>query len=834
LERLEERSLLSTYSLWDPTTVPASPQNPDLQSVELGVRFQSDVPGTLTGIRFYKVAANAGPHVVNLWSASGDLLATATTVNETDTGWQEADFSSPFSIAANTVYVASYHAAFGSYAADNYFFSSDGVENGPLHAPFSAGVYSYGDMPSFPDQTWKSTNYWVDVALTPTMDLVVNAGNPQNVSQYDSVTFSGSATGGVGPFTYSWDFGDGSSATGTLTPTHVYVNSGTFFPTLTVTDSLGQTETSATTVNVNKVVLPVSAGGSYLSSPSVAIQFAGSVAGDGNSDQSGYSYLWSFGDGFISTLPNPTHAYDHPGTYLVSLRVTAPNGLAGTDNTTATVSVSSVPLLHENNLQYVGAFRLPSGPIGSSTFDYGGTALAFNPSNNSLFLVGHDWDQEVAEVAIPSNVVNSTRVTDLPTAAVLQPFVNVLGEVPNMTLTNTVKIGGLMVDNGQLIGTAYEYYDGLENAVESHFRVDSLDLASAQVEGLFQVGSYGGGAVGGWMAPIPSEWQAALGAPYVTGQGAIPVIGRTSSGPAVFGFDPSQLGTGITPVTPYVYYPLTNPLANIVTNNPLFNGNTEIKGMAFVPGTRTILFFGDNGTNSVGYGEAADFNDGYRTGKGWHSQNGDYAYEVWAYNVEDLIAAKNGQIQPWQVKPYETWNFDLPTFDGGKHIGGVAFDPATMRLYVSQQGGDTTDGGYMPLIQVFQLALNLQGAGQQIGGATATLNVGDVGGQLTLPEGGALTLTANNVRTSTVSSNIAQVLFYLDVNGDGNLETDQDLLLGAGTQDGTTWTLNVSTALLPPSPSLANLPAGTYRIFAEAQDSDGLFSDPAEIVVTVL
>lgn len=39
-----------------------------------------------------------------------------------------------------------------------------------------------------------------------------------------------------------------------------------------------------------------------------------------------YSYstvYWDFGDGFTSTLPNPTHYYDHPGNYTVKLTVSA-------------------------------------------------------------------------------------------------------------------------------------------------------------------------------------------------------------------------------------------------------------------------------------------------------------------------------------------------------------------------------------------------------------------------------------------------------------------------------------------------------------------------------
>src|SRR5688572_16635952 len=48
-------------------------------------------------------------------------------------------------------------------------------------------------------------------------------------------------------------------------------------------------------------------------------------------------------------------------------------------------------LIHDSDLAYLGAFRLPGGTLGDSSFDFGGTALAYNPVNDSLFMVGHDW-----------------------------------------------------------------------------------------------------------------------------------------------------------------------------------------------------------------------------------------------------------------------------------------------------------------------------------------------------------------------------------------------------------------------------------------------------------
>jgi len=126
------------------------------------------VAGTITGIRFYKGTGNTGTHVGNLWSSSGTLLATATFTGETPSGWQQVTFATPVAITANTVYVASYHTNVGRYAYDSNYFATTGVDNAPLHAPANGasggnGVFAYGAISTFPNQSWNATNYWVDV-----------------------------------------------------------------------------------------------------------------------------------------------------------------------------------------------------------------------------------------------------------------------------------------------------------------------------------------------------------------------------------------------------------------------------------------------------------------------------------------------------------------------------------------------------------------------------------------------------------------------------------------------------------------------------------------------
>ncbi|XXY45995.1 DUF4082 domain-containing protein [Sorangium sp. So ce269] len=158
-------------SLWSNADVPAIAADTDAQAVELGVKFRSSVGGQITGLRFYKGAGNDGTHVGHLWSGAGEQLASVTFTEESASGWQEARFAAPIAILPDHVYVASYFAPNGHYAANNDYFSNTGHLSGALYALEDGesggnGVYRYGSA-GFPTSSWRGSNYWVDVLFVP-------------------------------------------------------------------------------------------------------------------------------------------------------------------------------------------------------------------------------------------------------------------------------------------------------------------------------------------------------------------------------------------------------------------------------------------------------------------------------------------------------------------------------------------------------------------------------------------------------------------------------------------------------------------------------------------
>jgi hypothetical protein len=243
-------------SLWPASAAPVTPASADADPYELGVRFEADTAGTVTSIRFYKGAGNDGTHLAHLWDASGTLLGTATFASETASGWQQAAFATPVAIAAGQVYVASYFAPLGHYAADRPFFSLAGVDSPPLHALAADasgpnGVYAAGG--GFPTWSYQSTNYWVDVAFSPSAGatdttpptvsaasgLQVTFSEPMAAATIGAATvFLRDASGAAAPATVSYD---AASRTARLAPGAPLAAGATYTGTVkgTVTDAAG-------------------------------------------------------------------------------------------------------------------------------------------------------------------------------------------------------------------------------------------------------------------------------------------------------------------------------------------------------------------------------------------------------------------------------------------------------------------------------------------------------------------------------------------------------------------------------------------------------------------
>lgn len=375
---------------------------------------------------------------------------------------------------------------------------------------------------------------------------------------------------------------------------------------------------------------------------------------------------------------------------------------------------STLPRLSAGSLTYIGGFRLPAESANNDSFSIGGRQMTFNPAGNSLFIGSRAG--RVAEVSIPSPV-NRADVNALPFATFLQPFADPTEGRLSDVASDGVSIDGLMVYGNRLHGTASIYYDANNTQRVSHYS-RSLQLNRPSFSGWSQVWDAGrSGFVSGYMALIPAEWRERLGGPAATGQGGIPIAWRTSWGPAAIAFNPALIGQAVVPATPLLYYTGEHPtLGRWDGSNPTYGATSNFGGMAIIAGTRTALYWGRNGTGPHCYGNGtSDQNlhgtvgpdgalrcyDPTTSDKGSHAYP--YRYQLWAYDLNDLAAVRQGTKQPWDVVPYGVWPLTLPTAAPTVTVGGVGYDAAQQILYVSQMQADQDGYSYRPIIHAFRI-----------------------------------------------------------------------------------------------------------------------------------
>ncbi len=185
-----------------------------------------------------------------------------------------------------------------------------------------------------------------------------------------------------------------------------------------------------------------------------------------------------------------------------------------------------------------------------------------------------------------------------------------------------------------------------------------------------------------------------FGGPVFTGGAGGAINSLQSWGPSVSVFNPEDVGVkSPVPATLVLGYPYGTPLANTSIGNNYWSETDVVSGVVFIPGTRSVLFFGEHGLGNYCYGTGAECNDPANSSKGTHA----YPYKswVWAYDANDLLTVKSGQKLPSDIKPYAVWNLD----SSFTTIQGVAYDPATQRLYISQVWAD----GERPMIRVYKV-----------------------------------------------------------------------------------------------------------------------------------
>lgn len=196
-------------------------------------------------------------------------------------------------------------------------------------------------------------------ALPPVADFM---GTPTSGNVPLTVQFTDLSTGTLTG--WLWDFGDGQTFD-QQNPSHTYTSAGTYTISLTVTNGEGSDkETKVGYVTVMEAPSPVA---DFMASPTsgtapLTVDFM-----DLSTDATAWS--WDFDDGGSSTVQNPSHTYDNPGSYAVTLTATGPGG---TDTVTKTdfVSVAAPEPPRAATTMYVSEISMRYRRAGKNYFVY--------------------------------------------------------------------------------------------------------------------------------------------------------------------------------------------------------------------------------------------------------------------------------------------------------------------------------------------------------------------------------------------------------------------------------------------------------------------------------
>jgi hypothetical protein len=387
-------------------------------------------------------------------------------------------------------------------------------------------------------------------------------------------------------------------------------------------------------------------------------------------------------------------------------------------------------MITPGNFEYVGAFRAPQTGDNDSTFAYGGSGVAYNPEGDSsgpddghpgsLFLVGHQQQQRVAEISIPVPVNSKYKqIDDLPAASLLQPFSDITdGLLEEMTAGSSehFQLGGMVVTNGLLHWTMHKYYNVANIDYPSH-GTSGLDLQSSIADGPWHLGPMNSGRPewhsykhAGYIFEIPSaeanQWFG--GRNLISGLQISTGLQASSQGPAMFAYSLPPEGTApgaSLSAIPLVWYSLQQPIGRHHPADSWRGGAWLTLG-----NKQAVVIAGRKALGDFYYGEARP--QDCTPDKGYHGPP--YEVEMLFYSPASLIHAANGSLPAEGLRPWFRW--DSLTDGGGinqylfstcsQEIGGLAYDRERNLLYLVQlNAGALADNRNepFPVVHVFRV-----------------------------------------------------------------------------------------------------------------------------------
>lgn len=384
-----------------------------------------------------------------------------------------------------------------------------------------------------------------------------------------------------------------------------------------------------------------------------------------------------------------------------------------------------LPLFKLSDLEYAGGFTFPADLYNGYTAAYAQGVIGLGEGGNSVFLVGQANSHPIAEFSIPE-LSTTNDIARLPRASMIQPFYRLHTRPANRNGTDFIT--GIAYINGQLMVNGNIFYDAAHSQTVTTLVVnDASRLGDSSISGFHNLSSHAHGS--GWITKVPAIWQPLVGGTYITGYpGGLAIFTRMSVGPTAFAFDPLSLdftnmpaGTQI-PQTTLLDYGMSNPMGvtgtladfddyvyNVDLNNDMWTVVASANYGFIVPGTRTYLVLGSNGGMESRIGYKITQTNGNVCGGPCAYDPDDYDNYYWAFDMNDLLAVKEGRMAPHAVMPYAYGRLSVPYLKSGfnKILGGD-FDAGRGLLYLTLS--QRSAYGWVPSVAAFRINSNGQAA----------------------------------------------------------------------------------------------------------------------------
>jgi PKD repeat protein len=211
------------------------------------------------------------------------------------------------------------------------------IQNVPVGSPVTFIVKTLDCENIYQQESFLSTespevvNFEICTSSTDCEAQFTYYHDPTNLFNYHFTSTSTIPTGSS-IISYDWDFGDSTAHGTTQDPWHIYAVEGEYNVCLTITTSIGCTNTGCEEINIEQQGGECEAAFEYERDSSNLLMFHFFDVSSIPPGNTITSRSWDFGDGTpLATTPDPWHTYASPGEYHVCLSITTNTGCTSTE-----------------------------------------------------------------------------------------------------------------------------------------------------------------------------------------------------------------------------------------------------------------------------------------------------------------------------------------------------------------------------------------------------------------------------------------------------------------------------------------------------------------------